>query len=546
MIKNKWIATLCIIALFIPSLFAVIAYVNTGKAPTVDTKTVQTMEIRDLVGGTFSFDKKEGKDMIKLFVDMNKGAVSIPSLPEQLEGSDFFLVKYTTAQASAEYKYYFTLGSGVSYYTDASGLAYMISEKDVAKFAETVYAHSLYAASDVPTLTVSHGDSVIPSAIKWYYLSDTGNYIESGFTTDTSSERRTYQMDGGIALNFSIQPDYLYVTAKDRGGNILFDDLYKNMSGLQIPSESGISFEVDARWYEDSSREYYGEIKYSFDADISAPAVFHLGETTLEPGYFTVLTGINITDISKVKFSSEPALICRGEEFTPVFYRDGEYVRALIPTDYLTDVEKYTFTLSYGAASQELTLNVKTKKFGSSTYHVSSSVAAMTFTDATVAEFESAMAEITALSSDIRYFSGKFSPATKENTVTIGFGRHVEVSSTKQTFRHDGVDYYAPKGTDVLAVTSGVVVYTGAFDYPGKFIVIDHGFGLKSWYCHLDQIDVEVGDEVRTGEIIGSGGTSGFASDSISHRAVHVTLSIFGVPVCPYTAEESGIPMYGE
>ena len=66
---------------------------------------------------------------------------------------------------------------------------------------------------------------------------------------------------------------YLYVTAKDRGGNILFDDLYKNMSGLQIPSESGISFEVDARWYEDSSREYYGEIKYSFDADISAPAV---------------------------------------------------------------------------------------------------------------------------------------------------------------------------------------------------------------------------------------------------------------------------------
>jgi hypothetical protein len=546
MIKNKWIATLCIIALFIPSMFAVIAYVNTGKAPTLEMKTIQSMEMRDLSGDSFEFDKKDGKEVIELFVNMNKSAISVGSLPDQLIGADFFLVKYKTTRSDVEYKYYFSLDSSPSYYTDGSGLAYQIDKKDVSKFAETVYAHSLYAASDVPSLTISHGESVIPSSLKWYYLSDTGNFIESGFISDTASDLKTYQMDGGIGLNFTIAPDYLYVKARDESGEILFDDLYENMSGLNIPSESGIRFDVVAKWYEDDAREYYGEIEYSFIADISAPAIFHLGETTLEPGYFTVITGINIGDVSKVKFASEPALICQGEEFTPVFYADGEYVRALIPTDYATDVEKYTFTLSYGASSQELTLNIKAKKFGSSTYHVTSSVAAMTYTDSTVAAFKNAMQEITEFSSETRMWSGKFSPATKENTVTIGFGRYVEVSSTEQEFRHEGVDYYAPKGTEVLAVNAGTVVYVGAFDYPGKMIVIDHGMGLKSWYAHLDEINVEVGDKVETGEAIALAGTSGFASSSANHRAVHVTLSVFGVPVCPYTAEESGIPMYGE
>lgn len=546
MIKNKWIATICVIVLFIPSLLAVIAYVNTGKAPTLDTKTVQSVEICDLNGDSFHFDKKDGKKIIELFVKMNKGAISVAELPEQLTNSDFFLVKYKTAQATAEYKYYFTLGNNPSYYVDGSGQAFKISDKDVSEFTKTVYAHSLYAASDVPVLKISGNTSVIPQSLKWYYLTEDGTYLESGFISDTSDALDTYQMDGGVALDFSINPDYLYVTVYDGNSNVIFDDLYENMSGLRISDEKGIRFDVDARWYEDSERDYYGEIKYSFTADISAPAIFHLGETTLEPGYFTVLTGINISDISKIKFSSEPALICQGEEFTPVFYEDGEYVRALIPTDYATDVEKYTFTLSYGASSQELTLNIKAKKFGSSTYHVTSSVASTTYTDNTVAEFINAMEEITALSSENRMWSGKFSPATKENTVTIGFGRYVEVSSTKQTFRHDGVDYYAPNGTEVLAVNAGTVIYVGAFDYPGKIVVIDHGMGLKSWYCHLDKINVEVGDTVKTGDVIATGGTTGFASQSADHRAVHVTLSVFGVPVCPYTAEESGISMYGE
>lgn len=544
MIKNKWIAALCIVLLFIPTLFAVLAFVNTGKTPTLDLKTVKTMEIQDLDGTNYVFEKGRDSNVIDIFVKLNRNAVAIPSLPEQLEGGDFFLVRYETAQKTAEYKYYFTLGQGNSYYTDASGLSYQLKEDDVARFTSTVYARSLFPASDVPVMTLSGGTSVIPSSVSWYYLSDQGQFLDGSAAAETAADGASYIMDGGIGLNFTVQPDSLFVTATDQSGKTIFNDTYDKMSGLSLSAATALHFTVEAKWYEDADRDYYGELRYDFAAEISAPAVFQLGENTIDPGDFVVLTGVNVSNPANVTFASAPALICQGEEFTPVFFTDGDLVRALIPTDYATDVDQYTFTVSYGASSQTLTLSVRDKTFKSADYHVSSTVAESTFTGATVEDFYQSMKTLAMTASDTRYWNGNFGHPTESEIVTMGFGRYVTVTSTKQTFRHEGVDYHTPKGTEILSMNDGVVIYTGVFDYSGKLVVIEHGFGLKSWYAHLDSIDVSVGDTVKKGDVIGIGGTSGFASDSADHLAVHTALTVFNIPVCPYTAQDNGIAMY--
>lgn len=544
MIKNKWIAALCIVLLFVPSLFAILAFVNAGKAPTLDLKTVKTMEIQDLRGTTYTFEKGKDGGIIDIFVKMNRNAVSIPSLPEQLTGSDFFLARYETAQKSAEYKYYFTLGQGESYYTDASGLAYQIRESDAERFLSTVYASSLYSAAQIPVMTLASGTAVLPSSASWHYQIGKGQFLDCSAAAQTAEDGLSYRMDGGIGLNFSIQPDSLFVTATDEDGKVIFNDTYDKMSGLSLSSATALHFTVDAKWYEDATREYYGELHYDFSADISAPAVFQLGENTIDPGDFVVLTGVNVSAPDKVTFRSEPALICQGEEFQPVFFTDGDLVRALIPTDYATDAKQYTFTVSYGATSQTLTLSIRDKTFKSSDYHVSSTVAQSTFTSATVEDFYQSMKELAMTASDVRYWNGAFGHPTESEIVTMGYGRYATVTSTKQTFRHTGVDYHTPKGTEILAMNDGVVVYTGAFDYSGKLVVIEHGFGLKTWYAHLDSISVSVGDSVKKGDVLGIGGTSGFASDNANHYAVHTEMTVFNIPVCPYTAQDRGIPMY--
>ena len=83
---------------------------------------------------------------------------------------------------------------------------------------------------------------------------------------------------------------------------------------------------------------------------------------------------------------------------------------------------------------------------------------------------------------------------------------------------HAGVDIAAPTGTPVKAISDGVVslVHQDMF-YTGKTIMIDHGFGLQSIYVHLSGIDIQKGDLVHQGQIIGKVGATGRATGPHLH-----------------------------
>lgn len=75
---------------------------------------------------------------------------------------------------------------------------------------------------------------------------------------------------------------------------------------------------------------------------------------------------------------------------------------------------------------------------------------------------------------------------------------------------HWGLDIAAPTGTPVRAPADGIVLLavTG-FYYTGGTILLDHGFGIVSAFLHLSGIDVEDGQRVKQGEVIGRIGSTG-------------------------------------
>lgn len=80
----------------------------------------------------------------------------------------------------------------------------------------------------------------------------------------------------------------------------------------------------------------------------------------------------------------------------------------------------------------------------------------------------------------------------------------------KVAMAHDGIDLIAPVGTPVVAGGPGVVVRTEhASGSEGNVVVIDHGNGYTTKYAHLSEIRVSSGRKVRSGERIGTVGTSG-------------------------------------
>lgn len=74
---------------------------------------------------------------------------------------------------------------------------------------------------------------------------------------------------------------------------------------------------------------------------------------------------------------------------------------------------------------------------------------------------------------------------------------------------HSGLDIPAPIGQPVVAPASGTVVATGNYFFNGQTILIDHGQGLISMFCHLSKIDVQPGQKVNQGDRIGLVGKTG-------------------------------------
>lgn len=75
--------------------------------------------------------------------------------------------------------------------------------------------------------------------------------------------------------------------------------------------------------------------------------------------------------------------------------------------------------------------------------------------------------------------------------------------------RHGGIDFRASPGTPIKSAADGVVILTGNFWFSGRFVMVDHGAGLISFYCHMSKIDVEKYQKVKAGAILGQTGQSG-------------------------------------
>ncbi len=125
--------------------------------------------------------------------------------------------------------------------------------------------------------------------------------------------------------------------------------------------------------------------------------------------------------------------------------------------------------------------------------------------------------------------------------VTSPFGYRMHPITGQQQF-HSGVDLAVPRGTEVHAVADGVVRRASEDALNGRVVIIDHGHGVSTAYCHNEELLVATGQRISAGQVIAQSGTTGRSTGP----HVHYQLELAHKPTDPFafrSAQLGDVPL---
>lgn len=430
------------------------------------------------------------------------------------------------------YTLYFDLNNQAAYVSKGSTV-YKVKDKAAKPLFLNENFSYIYIDSAIYDSYLDYNGNKISPHIEydWTYKDIEGHFAKKQGTIRSSSNKNENIILGendSIDIKFEKNPDSQVIKVYSQG-NLASTGTNLNEVLSKIKSDGEYFVECQAQWLSKDGLEHYGSQTISFTANVDRSADVTIVTRENYPGNILLISVDNLNEDETVTIKTDAVKI------ETDMYKYKEKNMFICPIDLNTVPGDYKLTAVIYEGEQtkytfEKTLTVKDKSFKTQYLTVTDEMNQTNNDNAAIFEFSQLVKPARTSSADEKYWEGTFIMPV-EGELTTDFAEIRYVNNEQSSSRHSGLDIAAAKGTEVKAPNNGVVVF--AMDgllSSGNTLVIDHGMGLFTSYYHLDTIAVKKGDKVKTGDIIGTVGTTGFSTGPHLHYAV----SIYNTYVNPY------------
>ena len=442
-----------------------------------------------------------------------------------------------------KYDCYFTDDHKSSFIKDSSKNVYSIPKDTYEKFLLSALSEGVYPQATPPELITGNGETVYPYEAKWYYQRLDKKFIEAK-NVFISSSSDTYRIGGAINLSFEHQPDTCNVKIYGAEGDSIYNGTLQEVSFLTVEKGTTLTAHITATWKESKDLPFKGTLSYDFKIIVGDRSEFSVSSAEIYPGQFIIISATNVDDISKIIFSSKAKrdisdsdeteqAFSKLYQFVPTFIRDGDLARAIFPFPDGLPEYTFSFTVSYGAAQQRFSIDILKSTEG--TTHTISSAE----NNILAATSGAAKKELLTLIKGLSESSKELTPWNDSFATPLEYG-FTEGYSYKDTimcedsstsFKSEGNEYVttSTEGKAVPVLNTGKVVKIGTCDALGNYVVVDHGMGIRTWYCWLSDTNVLEGSVVAKGDSIGKSGNNGI----LSSQGTVILCSVYDIFIDP-------------
>ena len=213
--------------------------------------------------------------------------------------------------------------------------------------------------------------------------------------------------------------------------------------------------------------------------------------------------GIYIHELKQ--HNSNPDVFLNNQKLLTIEYKKKYFLIHAIP--YESDLGQNKLKVKINNNISHLNFNVKKKTFDTQNISISSKYTKLGINNQERINLERESLQVAKniwydQNPDLKFII----PA--DGVITGRFGTKRFYNGMEGNF-HNGLDVAAEKGSPIVSPSNGKIILIGNYYYNGKFILLDHGKGLKSIFIHLDEILVEKGQMVNKGDLIGKIGSTG-------------------------------------